>query len=178
MRIEKNKIDTNDTTKLNLINTDFSEKEQVFSLTLYSDGQNIEAEKRIFISDENHTQEQYFMLKIIDALLASLQPTFVNNGCILHENSYENLRQAFYMFPMLEMSSAFLTGKNKVEFSYNVFQGKINSNKVTLVESTFEKEDIPAPTVLYLTICFLKRIYNIKTKEQIDSFINYLNDLR
>lgn len=177
MRIEK-KIDTNDTTKLNLINTDLSEKEQVFSLTLYSDGQNIEAEKRIFISDENHTQEQYFMLKIIDALLASLQPTFVNNGCILHENSYENLRQAFYMFPMLEMSSAFLTGKNKVEFSYNVFQGKINSNKVTLVESTFEKEDIPAPTVLCLTICFLKRIYNIKTKEQIDSFINYLNDLR
>lgn len=54
MRIEKNKIDTNDTTKLNLINTDLSEKEQVFSLTLYSDGQNIEAEKRIFISDENH----------------------------------------------------------------------------------------------------------------------------
>ena len=84
------------------------------------------------------------MLKIIDALLASLQPTFVNNGCILHENSYENLRQAFYMFPILEMSSAFLTGKNKVEFSYNVFQGKIN----------------------------------IKTKEQIDSFINYLNSLR
>lgn len=118
------------------------------------------------------------MLKIIDALLASLQPTFVNNGCILHENSYENLRQAFYMFPILEMSSAFLTGKNKVEFSYNVFQGKINSSKVTLVESTFEKEGILAPTVLYLTICFLKRIYNIKTKEQIDSFINYLNSLR
>ena len=178
MKIEKNKIDTNNTTKLNLINTDLSEKEQVFSLTLYSDGQNIEAEKRIFISDENHTQEQYFMLKIIDALLASLQPTFVNNGCILHENSYENLRQAFYMFPILEMSSAFLTEKNKVEFSYNVFQGKINSNKVTLVESTFEKEDIPAPTVLYLTVCFLKRVYNIETKEQVDSFINYLNDLR
>lgn len=178
MKIEKNKIDTNNTTKLNLINTDLSEKEQVFSLTLYSDGQNIEAEKRIFISDENHTQEKYFMLKIIDALLASLQPTFVNNGCILYENSYENLRQAFYMFPILEMSSAFLTGKNKIEFSYNVFHGKINSNTVTLVESTFEKEGIPAPTVLYLTVCFLKRVYNIETKEQVDSFINYLNDLR
>lgn len=123
MRIEK-KIDTNDTTKLNLINTDLSEKEQVFSLTLYSDGQNIEAEKRIFISDENHTQEQYFMLKIIDALLASLQPTFVNNGCILHENSYENLRQAFYMFPMLEMSSAFLTGKIKLNFLIMFFKVK------------------------------------------------------
>ena len=190
MIIDKNNIHPQnspgfDEKNLTELSTQIIEENKLFELTFSWDGKSIETKKELFIDDENHQIEAQSLLKIIDALFASITPVFKNNGCILHEIDVENLEEALRFYPLLEMSSLFLKAKDSdfqenkpYEFSYTTYSATINSTKVMIVKSTMEDALIPAPIVLYLTVGYLKNIYHLNSEDEIRHFIDYLKKIR
>lgn len=170
---------------LNELSTQIIEENKLFELTFSWDGKSIETKKELFIDDENHQIEAQSLLKIIEALFASVTPVFNNNGCILHGNDVENLEEALRFYPLLEISALFLKEKDSDfqentphEFSYTTYSAMINSTKVMIVKSTMEDALIPAPIALYLIVGYLKNIYHLNNEDEITQFTDYLKKIR
>lgn len=185
----KPKLNQKDSSEMNEITEDglseitnqLNDKNKIMSLSFLWQNNKIETKKEIFVDDESHQLEAKSLIKIIDALFDSVEPIYRTNNCILYEDKYDNLGVALRMLPILEMSALLLKEDKDFEFTYTTYDALLNDSKqtkVTVVESTIEKDEVPAPIALFLTLSYLKAIYELNDEESIEHFTDYLKNMR
>lgn len=180
---QKDSSEMNEITEdgLSEITNQLNDKNKIMSLSFLWQNNKIETKKEIFVDDESHQLEAKSLIKIIDALFDSVEPIYRTNNCILYEDKYDNLGVALRMLPILEMSALLLKEDKDFEFTYTTYDALLNDSKqtkVTVVESTIEKDEVPAPIALFLTLSYLKAIYELNDEESIEHFTDYLKNMR
>lgn len=164
---------------LDIIQEKINSAEKIMSLTLRWDKEGAFVKKEIFTDDYTDETEIKTLVNIIDSTLDSINAPMEASGCILNPIRYEDLRVAMKMVPILESSCEYLKLQDDIdyEFSYTLSLADIFNSKTFIVQTTFEKDEIPAPVVLYLLVTYIKTTYSINTAEKIDDFIEMLQDI-
>lgn len=180
---QKDSSETNEMTgdEISEITNQLNDKNKIMSLSFLWQNNKIETKKEIFVDDESHQLEAKSLIKIADALFDSVEPIYRANNCILYEDKYDNLGVALRMLPILEMSALLLKEDKDFEFTYTTYDALLNDSKqtkVTVVESTIENDEVPAPIALFLTLSYLKAIYELDDEESIEHFTDYLKNMR
>lgn len=162
-----------------IIQEKINSAEKIMSLTLRWDKEGAFVKKEIFTDNFTNETEIKTLVNIIDSTLDSIRAPMEACGCMLNPIPYEDLRTAMKMTPILEPTCEYLKMQDDMdyEFSYTLSLADIFNSKTFIVQTTFEKDEIPAPVVLYLLVTYIKTTYSINTADKIDDFIEMLQDI-